>query len=98
LLLLVFLQKTGAGLLFHNLVHAKAVTSEHAVPKDGDKGISYACSCIDDFLVPFTAAEEQLPLQVTQELFTPAAHDVSAIPFNSPVYSSLRGPPAIVIL
>ena len=97
-LLLVFLQKTGVGLLFHDLVHAKAIAAEHASNKSGDNSISYACTCIDDFLMPFTQAEEPVVSPVIVKHIIPVEHYASTIPFYSPVYSSLRGPPACIQL
>jgi hypothetical protein len=92
-LLIVFLQKTGAGLLFHDLVHAKAA-NEAAAGSDNTADVSYTCSCIDDFLMPFTQADEPVGSIVTTEQVEFIAYHPVSVPFHSSVFSPLRGPPA----
>lgn len=93
LLLIVFSQKMGAGLLLHNLLHARSATSQ----TDGSKEISFACNCIDDFSMPFTETEEQvLPVPVLSHVTAPV-FVADRIPFTTPVFSSLRGPPSCIL-
>lgn len=93
LMLAVFSQKMGGGLLVHNLLHTQ--TGKSSQQEEKNKDINYACSCMDDFQMPFD--------EVTEPEF--AAHSASPIEqysFNSyQVYSyrtfhfSRRGPPSI---
>jgi len=93
LLLAVFSQKMGGGLLVHNLLHTQSGKSSQQDEKNKD--INYACSCVDDFLMPFD--------EVTEPQFT--VHSEAQIAqyafYSSRVYSyrtfhfSLRGPPSI---
>jgi hypothetical protein len=94
-LLLVFLQKTGAALFVHNLFHQQvAATTEKQRSQSAE--LSYACSCIDDFHLPFEPAS----------VFVYAApfieHHSFSVTFTEQVfvtafsYSSLRGPPALL--
>jgi len=97
-LLLVFSQKVGVGLFLHNLFHNQDV-SRPFLPsqKEGSREISFACNCIDDFLMPFTEADKAvLPAPVT-EYQTPASSFRASISFQPVISSSLRGPPALVL-
>lgn len=94
-MMLVFSQKTGAGLFLHNLLHTDtAAQSGSSRPDEKGREFSYACSCIDDFMMPMATSDQP-------ELVAPVAAPVSrvivyreSIPFVSLSYSSLRGPPA----
>jgi len=97
-LLLVFSQKVGADLFLHNLFHGQDL-SRSSLPsqKEDAKGISFACNCIDDFLMPFTETEEiVLPTPVT-EYQTPTSFFRTGISFRPVISSALRGPPALVL-
>jgi len=92
LLIIVFSQKTGAGLFYHNLYHTNTNTEA-----PGDKNLGYSCTCIDDFLMPFeeaTIASIQLPL--TEQVATNSLlkEDISFCISFSPL---LRGPPAYIL-
>jgi hypothetical protein len=94
-ILLVFAQKSGAGLLLHDVLHTSQASNEF--PGKEAKEISLACSCIDDFLMPF--AEPVHPaIAVIAEMHqaTPLffADDVV---FHDPVLTSLRGPPSYIL-
>jgi hypothetical protein len=93
LLLALFSQKMGGGLLVHNLHHNQ--TSKTSQQDEKNKDISYACSCADDFLMPFDEATEP-------ELSAQAEAPIAQYAFySSEVYSyrtfhfSRRGPPSI---
>jgi hypothetical protein len=64
-LLVVFLAKSITGLFIHNQYHFHQVNKSSSVPPDSES-ISYSnCSCIDEFLQPYIAADEiciDLPL------------------------------------
>lgn len=98
-LLLVFSQKVGAGLFLHNLLHTQD-TSLAAQPSKQDgktKEISFACNCIDDFLMPFTEAEEiSLPVPVAS-YDQPRPDLVAGITFRPVIVANLRGPPSLVL-
>lgn len=92
--MLVFVQKTGAGLFLHNLLHTESAAKSSPQDNKG-REFSYACSCIDDFLMPMTAAEEPdyffaVPAPVSRIIAYCAP-----VPFVSVTHTSLRGPPAI---
>lgn len=93
LLIAVFSQKMGGGLLVHNLLHTQ--TSKTSQQDEKNKDINYACSCVDDFLVPF---DEAIALEFAAQPESPIAHYSF---YTSEVYSyrtfhfSRRGPPSI---
>lgn len=93
LLLLVFSQKSGAGLLLHNALH----TTQAADSKQTDgKEVSFACNCIDDFLMPFAEPDEPVVATVVSTHETAVFFFDEAVPFRQPVLTSLRGPPSIL--
>jgi hypothetical protein len=94
-MLLVFLQKTGAGLFVHNLFHQQG-TAPTEKQNEQSTELSYACSCMDDFLLPFEPASAiayAAPFIQYQSFTTTFAAQliITAVP-----YSSLRGPPALL--
>jgi hypothetical protein len=94
LLILVFSQKAGAGLFLHNLFHnttANSKTQEQGNEKGKD--FSYNCTCIDDFLMPFAEAEKVVYAQPPLIPATPFTFFEDNIPFHTPIFSCLRGPP-----
>jgi hypothetical protein len=91
LLILVFSQKAGAGLFLHNFFHANTEQSSSKENKSNE--ISYACSCIDDFLMPFDEVTEPVCLPVFSNYDPPLTFE-DRIPFQTIILSSLRGPPA----
>jgi hypothetical protein len=95
LLLLVFFQQIGAGLYIHNLVHNDR-SQTHSQHNEAAKEISFACSCVDNFLTPFIEANE---LVVEQPLIIHATATNSfaeRIYFTSIIFPSLRGPPVFI--
>ena len=95
-LLLVFSQKAGAGLFLHNFFHSSIVNNKSTEQEHKqEKGFSYACTCVDDFLLPFTAAEEPLYSLPVPAFATPFTFFKESVPFHPSVLSFLRGPPAI---
>ena len=97
LLLLVFFQQMGAGLFIHNLLHDKATTNQSPIQKnESTKEISFSCSCVDNFLMPFA---EQIS-QSFRKLVTAHPKPVNGYteqPYHvSLIFSSLRGPPVFI--
>ena|SRR5688500_3725270 len=95
LLLLVFFQQIGAGLYIHNLVH-KDKAQTHSQHDEAAKEISFACSCVDNFLTPFIEAGELIveqPLTVHPAII---GSFTERICFTSIIFSSLRGPPVFI--
>ena len=94
LFILVFSQKSGAGLFLHNLLHAGDTATE--VPgkqHDNSKELSYSCTCLDDFLVPFDGSQEPVyPPSITNPI-VPDTFFEDRIPFYTSILSSPRGPP-----
>ncbi|MEI9944451.1 MAG: hypothetical protein WDN26_09570 [Chitinophagaceae bacterium] len=94
-LVLIFSQKAGTGLFLHNLLHTK---SAKEVPHQQNKNdLNYACTCVDDFLTPFTETEEFVCIQNISEHVIPVTFFEARISFRAPVHSSLRGPPANIL-
>jgi hypothetical protein len=94
-LILVFSQKSGAGLFLHNLLHAKNFIAEHPVNEDQkSKDLGYACTCIDDFFMPFDEAVETVCPQPVLYPDTPLQFFEESVPFHTAIFSFLRGPPA----
>lgn len=95
-MLLVFSQKAGAGLFLHNLLHTPALATEKkAQGNDEQQGFNYTCNCADDFLLPFTAAEEvvyAVNISVSQ---VPFKFLSVPVPVSISILSFLRGPPVV---
>lgn len=88
-LMLIFFQKAGAGLFYHNLFHTESSATT-------EKNIGYSCICIDDYLIPFEGTE-QTPLSVPVVKFILVAGSFhQSLPFHNLVFSPLRGPPAYI--
>jgi hypothetical protein len=100
LLLLVFSQKMGAGLFLHNLLHSQDMDQPFQSSKQDNangKSISFACNCIDDFLIPFQGNEEiVLPQPIIAHAQSPVHFDAGAVP-GARITADLRGPPALVL-
>lgn len=96
-LILIFSQKTGAGLFVHNLLHAKNANDPSKPENENKNGISYACNCIDDFLTPFTETDEPVCFQNNIKHTIPVVFLKEDIPFRTVIFSSLRGPPASIL-
>jgi len=95
LLILIFSQKSGTGLFLHNLLHKQNIIAEHRDKEDQDsKDLGYACTCIDDFLIPFDEAPETAYSQPLLHPDVPVAYTIEQFLIHTPVFSSLRGPPA----
>jgi hypothetical protein len=93
-LLLVFFQQMGAGLFVHNLLHDIAPASQSPVKKNENaKEISFSCSCIDNFLMPFVESDEPGVLPKPGTYCKPADAYTEQQYFTSLIFSALRGPP-----
>lgn len=91
LLLLVFTQKMGASLYLHNWFHGKAAAQPLSTTQD-DKNI--ACSCIDDFAVPFTDTSSSIQIEtVTTFVVLPVFYEPTIATVHK-LYNSLRAPPS----
>jgi hypothetical protein len=95
-LLLVFSQKSGAGLLLHNALHTNQASDSPAKQAD-NKDISFACSCIDDFLTPFAEVNEPMVAAAGEKHETPAEYFTEDIILYTPGFTSLRGPPSCIL-
>jgi hypothetical protein len=92
-LLLVFLQKTGGGLIIHNELHGKITHSEVPGTHNGSIIASANCSCIDDFMMPFAEAEKIVMPVIPLSHLEPDSYFSEHLYFHSPIFSSLRAPP-----
>jgi hypothetical protein len=94
LFILVFSQKSGAGLFLHNLLHTGNTSQIPEKQHENSKELSYSCTCLDDFLMPFDGSEETVYFPpVTTSIVLDTFFEVR-IPFIISVLSSPRGPPA----
>jgi hypothetical protein len=91
-LIILFSQKTGAGLFYHNLFHSKAGSE---IPADKNRG--YSCSCIDDFLMPFEEATVGTDPIISFQLVVPSKFFCDDINFRFIVSPLLRGPPSYIL-
>ena len=96
-LLLAFSQKSGAGLLLHNLLHTSQVSKEVPSKQADNKELNFACNCIDDFLMPFAEPNEPVIAAVIEKHETPVTYFTETIPFRKSVLASLRGPPSSIL-
>lgn len=97
-LLLVFSQKIGAGLLLHNLFHDNVVSNKTPDKQHEEgKGTNYTCTCVDDLLMPFTAAAERVYFMPFIVFAGKVEFIEENISFYKPVLSFLRGPPANIV-
>lgn len=95
LLILVFSQKAGTGLFLHNLLHTQKIIDQHPDKEDQkNKDLSYACGCIDDFFMPFDETQIKICTDPVLPVANPVIYFRESILFQTPLYSSLRGPPA----
>lgn len=96
-LLLVFFQQMGAGLFVHNLLHDKATPEKTPVKKnEAGKEISFSCSCVDSFLMPFAEADQPTVLPIFTTYYKPVDRYVEQVYHISLIFSSLRGPPVFI--
>jgi hypothetical protein len=93
LLLAVFSQKMAGGLLIHNLLHTQTSKTSH--PDDKNKDISYACSCVDDFLMPFDEVTEPQFIAQSSSLISQYSFFTSEVYRYRTFHFSRRGPPSI---
>jgi hypothetical protein len=96
LLLLIFFQQMGAGLFVHNLVHNNKSDKTPIEQQENGREINFACKCIDDFLMPFVADDQQPVLKKPGLVLL--AYDKYAEPTYHTVLltSLLRGPPVFI--
>lgn len=96
-LMLVFAQKSWAGLFVHNLLHISSSTKESPVNQTGQEiGVNYNCTCVDEFLMPID--EEVAPFYYCPAL-VPLEKIIffnDELPYITVIFSSLRGPPAYI--
>ena len=95
LLILVFSQKAGAGLFLHNLLHSTTASNKFpGQENEKSTGLSYNCTCIDDFMMPFDGSEEPVYSPPVTNPIAPDTFFENRIPFYTSIASYLRGPPA----
>jgi hypothetical protein len=95
--MLVFFLQMGAGLFIHNLLHDKAPTSQSPVKNnEGAKEINFACSCVDNFLMPFVETTEIAVIQKPLTWSKPVDAYGEQVYFRSLYFSALRGPPVFI--
>ncbi|MGZ8525345.1 MAG: hypothetical protein ACXWV1_13005 [Chitinophagaceae bacterium] len=97
LFLLVFFQQTGGGLFIHNFFHDKANVN-HAPVKQNEttKEFNFACSCVDNFLMPYVSEDDFPPLPKSLSHSTPIDFYIEQPHFTALILTALRGPPAFI--
>jgi hypothetical protein len=91
-LLLVFSQKSWGGLFIHDILHLKEADAPLS-PEDQKKDIGYHCSCIDDFLAPYSGSDGIVFDFTPSIFFNPVVCLTVDVIEQSALQSSLRGPP-----
>ena len=97
-LLLIFLQKSGGGLLIHNSRHTSNEKKElpGGENKKGNTA-NYGCSCLDEFLTPFTETEVSIFSSPVIVIPTYAIVYKKDILSHTSIYSFFRGPPVSLV-
>ena len=97
-LTLIFSLKAGAGLFIHDLLHSNAVNNKYP-PEESkkDKEVKYSCTCIDDFLMPFTTIDVPVYSMPDLAYTTRPLFFEENIPLTNLVRLLLRGPPANIV-
>ena len=93
-LMMVFVQKSGAGLFLHNFLHTGSV-NEDAPDTEDTKTVNYACTCVDDFLMPFDETNEVCQVHPFPSVFIAPVFPENNFVFYISVFSPLRGPPSV---
>jgi hypothetical protein len=95
-LILVFSQKMGMGLHLHNWLHSSTQHPASSSKPISDQEIQFACSCINDFNLPFaetTVPELQAPVIIVHK---PHTEPVYSFPAVYKHFRSLRAPPGLI--
>jgi len=87
----------GAGLFVHNLLHDKATSDQPPIQKsESTKEINFSCSCVDNFLMPFTEADQPVVSSIVA-VYPKPVNGYTEQPYQvSLIFSSLRGPPVFI--
>lgn len=93
-LILVFSQKTGAGLFLHNLLHGNVKSIPQDKSGDQYSSIGYACSCVDDLMMPFQ--EEVAPgfAAMPKQYASHPSFQLAELSLILLLHQSQRGPPS----
>jgi len=93
ILLLVFTQKVGVGLYLHNWLHTNNCQQSSPI---GSNVTGYACSCVDDFSMPFAEpiAEIVSSVPVLHQSFISSY--IQPVLTFSRIFNSLRAPPTFL--
>jgi len=95
-MLLIFAQKSWAGLFLHNELHSNTENKYPGKQEGQGSGLSFNCTCVDDFLMPLDKTAIPVYFQ------PPLIPTVRAISFKDELlytlllFSSLRGPPSCI--
>ena len=93
LLLAIFSQKMGGGLLVHNLLHTQTGKSSQQDEKNRD--INYACSCVDDFMMPFDEVVDPEFISQSEAPVAQYSFYITEVYSYRTFHFSRRGPPSI---
>jgi hypothetical protein len=89
--------KAGGGLFVHNIMHQTTKSSNSPLQDNQkDKEIGYSCSCIDDFMMPFTETDQPVFLSPVTVLLSFTTSPSEDIRYSDSILSLLRGPPALL--
>lgn len=101
-LLLLFGLQAGLGLWWHTFFHQPVPAQQEQLVKNNRLVVSTStasivCSCVDDFLIPFTAVQHPiLPQAPTLFFVQPQAGGYYYLPESLRIFRSLRAPPATI--
>lgn len=96
LLMLVFLQKAGTGLVLHNLFHGNIAKTHAAGQEHQGNSPGYACNCIDDLLMPFVEVMHPVFSQLEINHSIPIVFFEVIFPIHTTLFTFLRGPPSSI--
>jgi hypothetical protein len=100
-LLLTFTVQAGLGLWLHRIFHQPSSSTPTQVTSKSTPLVvlpdtSINCSCVDDFLVPFTEAVRiAIPKAYTSFFVQEATAYYEYIPHSLRIFRSLRAPPIV---
>ena len=96
-LMLVFAQKSLAGLFVHDRLHITNTAKESPVKQEGqDAGLKYNCTCVDDFLMPVDVTTAPVYFQPALIAKTKEVVFKTELLYSIVIFSLLRGPPTCI--
>lgn len=95
-MMLIFAQKSWAGLFIHNELHSNTENKFPGKQEGQDNRLSFNCTCVDDFLMPLDKIA--IPVYFQSPLI-PTVRGIylkDELLYTLLLFSSLRGPPSCI--